>query len=236
MGGPLALALALVGLGLMVAGRRRTELPVAAFATVFFSIAALSPRQYDRNLLPLLPCLAVAAGIALSSLGAGLAGLLPKRPITTPSSPPGLAPPIIAGVLVAGLLAVALLPAAVRQATAALEPALPDTRTLAVDWVRANIPAGSTMAREGYTPQVGAQYRVHPTLYLSDVSLAEYRRLGVRYLIASESAYFRFLVPGAPAAAAGFYGELFTLPEVGRVERQPGQQGPLIRIFELPPS
>jgi hypothetical protein len=231
VGGPLVLALAIAGLGLIVARRRPAELPLAAFAVVFFAVAALTPRQYDRNLLPLLPCLAVAAAIAVSWIRPWIA-----RRLAGGSNPPGTAPSLIAGVLAAGLLCVAVGPAAVRQLSAAQQPSPPDTRTIAVDWVRANIPAGSGIAREGYTPQVGPEYRVERTLFLSDRTLADYRRLGVRFLIASDSAYFRFLVPGASPTATAFYQELFALPEVGRVERQPGQQGPLIRIFELRPT
>jgi hypothetical protein len=61
----------------------------------------------------------------------------------------------------------------------------------------------------------------------------DYRRLGVRYLIASDSAHARFLAPGASPVVAAFYTELLALPEVGRIEPGPGQQGPRIQVFEL---
>jgi predicted membrane-bound mannosyltransferase len=229
--GPIALAVAIAGLVVLLAGRRPTGVPLVGFAIGYFAIVGLTPLQFSRNLVPLLPVLAVAAGVGAAGAGTWiarhLARALPQaglraRPIVT------LAPPVI--------LAVALLLGTVALANSAWQPAALDTRTIAFDWIRTNIPAGSRIAREVYTPQLGPEYQGRALFYLNELSLADYRGLGIRFLIASESAYARFLVPGTSPPAGEFYAQLFQLPEVGRIEPGPGRQGPLIRIFELPAS
>jgi hypothetical protein len=176
----------------------------------------------------LVPFLAIAAGVALESVTAWLSRWPAGRTWLQRSSRPAFA-----ALVAAAFLALALAPGTVTVAQAARQPVAPDTRTLAIAWIHEHLPAGSSIAREVYTPQVGPEYRVQQTFYLSDLPLGEYRRLGVRYLIASESAYARFLAPGGDAAAADFYAALFTLPEIGRIVAGPGEQGPLIRVFDL---
>jgi hypothetical protein len=226
--GPLVLLAALAGIAIILAGRRPAELPIVAFVAVYFVVEALAPRQYERNLVLLLPFLAIAAGLAVATGTERLLALVGRRAAGSPSRVR-----IASAIVGATFLAVALAPGAIAQWQVAAAPTLPDTRTIAVDWIRANIPAGSAIAREVYSPQVGPEYRVQQTFYLADLAIADYRRLGIRYLIASESAYARFLAPGGSSAAAAFYAELFTLPEIGRIEPGPGRQGPRIRIFEL---
>jgi hypothetical protein len=229
--GPLILVIAVGGLALILAARRPTELPIAAFAAGYFAIVALTPRQFDRNLLPLLPYLALAASLGLTAA----AGWTARR-LAAGSPTPDPHHRLPGALLAGGVLAVALLPATVRQVAAAVQPQPPDTRTLAVEWVGSHIAAGASIVREVYTPQIGPEYRARAIFYLADQSLADYRRLGVQYLIASEAAYQRYLVPGASSPAAAFYAQLFELPEVGRIDSGPGRQGPLIRIFELAPA
>jgi len=226
--GPLVAVASLAGLLIIVAGRRSAELPIPAFAAVYFAVVALAPRQYERNLMLLVPFLAVAAGVAIGHVTDWVAGALARR---QPAA--GGSRPKFAALLATGFLVVALVPGTLALGQAVMQPIAPDTRTIAVDWIHAHLPAGSAIAREVYTPQVGAEYRVQGTFYLADHSLQEYRELGVRYLIASEAAYSRFLAPGGDPAAARFYAELFALPEIGRIERGPDEQGPLIRVFEL---
>jgi 4-amino-4-deoxy-L-arabinose transferase-like glycosyltransferase len=225
--GPLVVVAALVGLALMLADRRPAEVPIPAFVAVYFLVVALAPRQYERNLMLLVPLLAVAAGAAVAETAARTAEILRRRTSS------GETTTAAAGAVAAALLAVALIPGTVGVVQAATAPVGPDTRTIAIDWIHANIPAGSSIAREVYTPQVGPEYRVQQTFYLADLSLDEYRRRGVRYLIASESAWARFLAPGGAPEAAAFYEQLFKLPEIGRIERGPGEQGPRIQVFEL---
>ena len=227
--GPLAIAASLVGFALLAARRRPAELPLAAFAGAYFLVVALAPRQYERNLMLLVPFVAVAAGVAISGVADWAASRLAGgRPASRAGSRGALG-----AAAAAAFLAIALVPGTVAQAQAAALPVAPDTRTIAVGWIHANIPAGSSIAREVYTPQVGPEYRVEQTDYLADHALDDYRRQGVRYLVASEAAYGRFLAPDGDPATAAFYAQLFALPERGRIERGPGEQGPLIRIFDL---
>jgi hypothetical protein len=105
---------------------------------------------------------------------------------------------------------------------------------VARDWLLANVPRKSIVAREQYTPQLTPdEYRLRNHDFLWQRNWAWYREQGVRYLITSSLVYARFYEnPDAPTQDT-FYTELFGLPEVFRVDPDPDTPGPTIRIFEL---
>lgn len=107
----------------------------------------------------------------------------------------------------------------------------PDTRTAALRWIESNVPAGSSIVREAFTPQVPAdRYRASQIFQLTRKSLDDYRALGVDYLVASSYQFDRF--GGYPEIAA-MYDDILALPIVLDIRPMPGLAGPRIVIVRL---
>jgi hypothetical protein len=206
--------------------RMRVAITLPAFILAYLVAVSVPARHYERNLLPILPYLAISGGIATATL----LGWARNRRIGE------IARPRVG----TGLVAVALLACLIGPAAASAEITnamrRPETRLLARAWMLDHVPEGTTIAREVYTPQFGPrEFRVRGSYFLHQHTLDDYRSLGVRYLIASGRTYDRFVdMPGA-AKESAFYHALFALPEVFRVDPEPGRRGPTIRIFRLDP-
>jgi hypothetical protein len=63
--------------------------------------------------------------------------------------------------------------------------------------------------------------------------MAWYRQQGVRYMVASEEIDRRYVDNPATPSRSAFYHELFSMPEVFRVDAGEQRPGPTIRIFDL---
>jgi hypothetical protein len=220
---------AVVGMILILASLRRepaarVAVAIPAFIVVYAVLACLPQRYYARNLLPLMPYLAVSAGIALAALLAEV-----RR-----RSPAWRLPPASAAAAVGLAFVLSLAPST--ASSLALTSALSriDTRDVARAWMLEHVPAGTTIAREVYTPQYDiTEFTPVGSFYLHEVSLDGYRTRGARYLIASSWAYERFVDKPATPVGHAFYRELFMLPEAFRVDPAPDRQGPTIRILSL---
>lgn len=219
--------------GMVVAMRRawvepsmRVAITIPTFILVYLVVVSLPPRQYPRNLLPMLPYLAISGGIATATL----VGWVRSRSVQgTRRSRLGTA------LVPIGLAACMVLPlSASAEITSAMRN--PDTRLIARAWMLDHVPNRTRIAREVFTPQFSpTEFRLRGSYFLHQRTLEEYRALGVRYLIASGRTYDRFVdIPGAVDETA-FYRALFALPEVFRVDPGPGRRGPTIRIFRLDP-
>ncbi len=201
----------------------RREVGVLLLVPVaYWAYLSTWPARFDRNLMPVLPflCLFVAAG--WDALRTALAATLP-----------------------------ALARRGMRTAAAALlflQPALSawqlhhrwhalDTRTEAYRWIEANVPAGTTIAREEYTPQVdGRKYRVLYVQVAGTAPYSWYLRNEVDYLVLSSNIYGRFWHSRAgEAEVAAFYTFVFqSLPLAAEFVPGQGRTGPTIRIYEIP--
>jgi hypothetical protein len=206
--------------------RMRAAITIPAFILAYLVAVSLPARHYERNLLPIVPYLAIAGGIATATL----IGWARNRPVRG----------IRRSRFATGLVAIALVVCLVVPASASVEITNamrgPETRLIARTWMLDHVPEGTTIAREVYTPQFGPrEFRVRGSYFLHQHTLDDYRSLGVRYLIASGRTYDRFVdMPGA-ASESAFYHALFALPEVFRVDPEPRRRGPTIRIFRLDP-
>jgi len=116
--------------------------------------------------------------------------------------------------------------------------AQPDTRTLALQWINANVPAGSRIAREEYTPQVSAdRYRVTYAWSLAFNGYASYVSQNTDYLVVSSNVYSRALHPPYVAGRSGpaFYQFVFNrLPLEAEFAGAAERPGPTIRIYRVP--
>jgi hypothetical protein len=134
--------LAAVGLVVLLA-RSRTRaraIPVGVFALAYFYVIAAHAPVFGRYALPLLPVLSLAAAVAVLEAIALLRGVPTlRRPL------PGL---LAAGAIVA----LALWPGGSETVGWLDQFKRTDTRTLAVDWLKANAPKGTRVAVENSGP------------------------------------------------------------------------------------
>jgi 4-amino-4-deoxy-L-arabinose transferase-like glycosyltransferase len=203
---------------------RRGAVAIPVFIVVYFVLASLPARYYARNLLPLIPFLAVAGGVAVGEVveWLGRQAWLSRLP-----SRSGVA-------IVALAVAVSLAIPVPSSLAVTMDLLRPDTRDIARAWMLDNVPRETVVAREIYTPVFDDQeFTAAGRFFLHQVDLDGYRAAGARYLIASSWSYERFIdKPGTPREDA-FYKSLFALPEVFRVDAGLERNGPTIRIFRL---
>jgi 4-amino-4-deoxy-L-arabinose transferase-like glycosyltransferase len=227
LSGPLALG-AYAGLLALVISRRAVALAFAAFIGVNLVILSLPAVHYARNLLPVLPFLALGFGALCQRGWNALAWSGPRadrrRRLATNA--------LVLGVV--GALAVGSLTTLARDRQDARQVGRVDTRTVARVWMLEHIPHNTIIAREQYTPQVTpSEFRLRNRTFLWQRPLDWYCALGVRYLVTSSSAYGRFHGdPKAPIPSA-FYDRVFALPEVFRIDPGPDHPGATVRIFRL---
>jgi 4-amino-4-deoxy-L-arabinose transferase-like glycosyltransferase len=127
--GPLLL-FGVAGIVGFVASRRRLFAPVALLPLLMLLVALRSGNIADRYLLPAYPAISLVGVAGLYDISRRLAR-----------------PRVWAGVGAAAVAVACILTLAARLTTFAL----PDTRSLAYDWIAAHIPPGSRVANENYT-------------------------------------------------------------------------------------
>jgi hypothetical protein len=217
----------------IIIGRRRRDLMIPVFVVAYFVVISIPATHFERNLLPIVPYLAVAAGLLIAD---GIDRVAGKADPTRAARHGPFRGAWIAIAVAAAILVIGLAPGFARAYQEGRQLEGTDTRTLAREWLLANVPRKSIVAREQYTPQITPdEYRLRNHEFLWQRDWAWYEELDVRYLITSSLVYARFHDnPDAPAQDA-FYTELFALPEVFRADPGPDTPGPTIRIFELPP-
>jgi hypothetical protein len=111
---------------------------------------------------------------------------------------------------------------------------LPDTGTLAAQWIEAHYPPGTHFAVEFHTPVLDSErYRVTMESRIINRAVRDYRTQGVEYLIVSEMVYKRF---GPEHRQTKNYQKLFRIcPLVKEFEPVKGKlEGPAIRILQVP--
>lgn len=125
--------------------KRGTGLVVLVFALAFLTFISSLGLKWARWLIPLMPVIAMFAALGLVFLAETAAGIIGKRPLGAAF---GVTLTIALALLLGGKFFVGKTP-------------LPDTRTIARQWAVDNIPAGSRIIQEFYTPQMPvAKYRL----------------------------------------------------------------------------
>ncbi len=223
---PLAVLCAL-GLIAQVAGllresgpTRRINLGLVSVPILYFAVVSSYPSRAERNLIILLPFLCLLGADLLWRCVA-----LIRRPSVR--------------MAVFGLAALLI---AAPGITASLRNdrrlARPDTRTVALEWIEANIPRGSRIVREEYTPQVAADR--YDVIYLWSAAFRGYAWCldeRVDYLVLSSNVYGRALNPPYVVGPSGppFYQFVFSqLPLVVEIGPTATRTGPTIRIYRVP--
>ncbi len=216
-----AAPVALAGIGLALWRQRREDwllvsLPLTGY--FFFSAAKV---HFARNLLPLLPPLAVLSGLVLVLMAGWLANRLKQ---------PGWQPALT---LVLWLAAFAIcLQNSVLTDRYYLQP---DTRQQAARWIVANVPVGSRLRLEQDTPILPADKFKNATEQrpIGAHNADWYRQQGFDYLVASSTTYDE-LSATDPEAAANYRQvfEQFKLQQefTQDVKNRPG---PTIKIYQV---
>ncbi|MEA2621084.1 MAG: hypothetical protein QOC97_1857, partial [Chloroflexota bacterium] len=230
--GPVTAALAGIGLArLTVRPQPRVELTIPAFVVVTFVVVSIPPREFDRNLIPILPYLAIAAACLMADVPGGARKLAGRRSIGSADLMRRVA---IAGAALA--LVACLLPGAAAGVASGRQAVITDTRTVARDWLLANVGRQTAIARERDTPVLlPDEFRFRGRYYLSTRPLEWYRSAGTQLLVTSSDAYAQFVGNPTTPDPDAWYRALFKLPELFRVDPGPDQPGPTIRVFELAP-
>lgn len=176
-GGPaLALALAAVPLVLIRRTERRRWLPVVTFAAVFFYGLSTHTHVFGRYVMPLLPIVCLLSAAAVFEIPALVARVPPlNRPLAYRAA---IAAAIV--VLLAGPAS-----GSVRWLD---QYKRPDTRTMAVAWLRGSAPKGARVAVENSGPTYlsSAGFTVIATELLLDHDEGWYRQ-HADYLIVSSA-------------------------------------------------
>jgi hypothetical protein len=148
-----AVVLALVGLIAAVRGRWRGEVTVVGvFAIAYFGLVSVQNVHFDRNLLPVLPAVALLAGF-------GVAGVLDRLAARPRSG-------LVGASVVIGLLVVAGV-AGIRQDLGMRDRIDQPARVQARAWLATHLPVGAPIVRESYGPWLDSRQFPHVTTWTS---------------------------------------------------------------------
>ena len=174
---------AAIGIGVLARSERRPHVLILATAPVLmFAYLGSRRANYIRNLLPLLPFLAIACAMGLTATAAWFESSVAPRT---------RARAVIAGLVIAAGLAWSA------QHVVQIDRVLsrPDSRDMAAGWMAANLPAGSKVAVErehwGY-PTIPASVTASGMI-LVDEPLSYYVQNGFDYIITTSISYQAFL-------------------------------------------
>ena len=221
--GPGLSILAALGLLISVVQHRRGDLAVLSFVIAYYLLISLPPVRFDRNLLPLMPFLAVLAGRTVG----WLVDFLTAHPRQMTAHLRRISS-VAVGLAV---VAVTATPSVSRAIAYDQLFRTRDTRTIALDWIEQNIPRGATIAREQSTPQIpNSAYRVGFEWLLANKPLEWYRSAGFDYVVTSSNQFDRY--KGHEPQDA-FYRSLLAEPIVLDLRPQPGQPGPRVVVVRL---
>jgi hypothetical protein len=206
---------------------RVASLSVLSFCVAYVVLMGLPPTRFDRNLLPVLPCLAWSTGIAVETTMRWL------KLRTVSRQGPGT--DRIRQLAVVAAILCALLPALLADIRADSVLASQDTRTVAFRLAEEKLPDGARVALEWYTPQL-EWTKISSTSFnsLGSHPLAWYKSEGFNYLVVSSNMYGRYFAdPAAPASAVQTYQDIFALPLVFEVSADASHFGPTIKTYRL---
>lgn len=208
----------LAAIGLIAAGVRRTtkDWIMLSFPIVYFAAMSLSRGHFGRYLLPILPWLCIfAIDAGLRVIPTAWAWIADRIKAKLPDRSSALIGSIALGII--------LIPNLAQSIRLDWLLAQPDTRTLAKEWIEANIPEGARIAIEWpyHTPPLSNGTDVPPGstrdywidlvwgFGLADRPIEQYQTDGTQYLVSTSYIYDTPVAdPQQQAAREVFYAQL----------------------------
>ncbi len=223
------LALAAGATGLLFLGRKvRADVAwLLPFPLAYLGLMVSMGIVVERNLYPALPPLATLLGAGVWSLGRRVVEASPRHPRAARWT----AAAVLAATVAVPLWRVTRQEIALRRDS---------TRQLASSWIYHNLPHGSRILKERYTPNLkrGA-FEVGKTHWAGTYSVEELRGYDLDYVILSHAAYQRFLETERHYKEEHItiernYRDIFEHLELaGSFEPGPIRRGPLIKIYRV---
>lgn len=213
--------LAIAGAGIVLFRRRRREWLVLGYLVLFVATITMHALHWARWLIPVLPVLSLLVGVALTALAERL--FYTRRARTT---------------FIVAIVAVIVAWPAYQVVLHDIRDSKPGTRVVAREWMIDNIPPGSRIIQEPYTPPLRGtdfDYTEHILSLARMGTVDGFRDEGYEYMIVSDETYQRFYnEPDRYAEFIAFYEELFAEGEFVK-EFRPTLTlgGPTIRIYRL---
>lgn len=194
----------------------------AIFPIIYFWFVSQQTIVFARYLLPMVPFLSLLAAAAVV---AAVAAMRRTR-----------VPVRVRQVLTLALTVIAIGPPAYTAINYDANAAKTWTQGLAYDWIRRELPPGTTIRLEGsVAPRLPPEYRASYTKQLRFDSAGGYASKGIQYLVASSQSYGQYL--GAPAAYPLEYNDYQSLfaqtQEVARFMPSNQHPGPELRILKV---
>jgi 4-amino-4-deoxy-L-arabinose transferase-like glycosyltransferase len=218
-----ALVLGIAGAFGLTSPERRRLGWILVFPLVHLLLLVQLRVAVPRNLLPLVPVLAVAIGCGWVGAWRWARRGRPRR------------------VTIGAALALALAVPAWRTAREVALLTRPTTRELAAAWIAAHLPPGSLVVHEAYTPAIRSPLLSRRARFVSRLAPDVLRHPTHDYVLVASAAYGRFLHPRnleRPAYEdhAGRYREILdTFPLVHEVRPGPWRGGPVLGLYRLDP-
>ncbi len=217
--------------GLLLLGRKvRADVAwLLPFPLVYLCLMVSMSIVVERNLYPALPPLATLLGVGIWNLGRRVAELSSRHPRAARRA---------AAALVAASVALPLWRVTLQEISFRRD----STRQLASSWIYHNLPHGSRIFKERYTPNIHRKtFEVGKTRWIGSYSVEELRGYDLDYVVLSHAAYQRFLDPEHhfkpyQVIVERNYREIFERLELTRsFEPGPTRRGPLIKIYRVQP-
>jgi len=202
---------------------KRKALFLISFPLVYFIFLGAYKVHFERNIVCLVPFLALAGGYGVASVMGHSRKFVGNKYLW-----------IAACLLVAAITLTGIYGQAKRSVVYISRITLPDTRWVSKIWIEENLPAGARIAREHYTPPIDP--RKFKVTYLGLFGLIKNRLDFYDYIIASSSDYSRFLkdearYPDEAARYKGIFSAYALVKEFVADNKTIG--GPTIRIYKV---
>jgi 4-amino-4-deoxy-L-arabinose transferase-like glycosyltransferase len=218
--------LAVIGLGLGIVaigtGRERLKWTIViSFPLLYFWFGSRQPMVVGRQLLSVVPFLALLAAAAVT----GIVDRMPRS----------LVPRVWRRAIAAVLVLLAIVPASMDSLRFDRNASRIWTTEMAYRWLLANVPKESPIVIESRELVMPAPYKSSNVAQLRLQSIAEYAANRVDYLVASSQVHGPFtLEPRAYPSEYGDYARIFReTQEVARFPPSREHPGPEIRVLKL---
>lgn len=153
--------------------------PLIGFTFIYLFIVSLFQVRNDRTILPIVPFLCVFSGALCSDL---YEGMITKNRYS----------PILKNVTFI-LILMTVSYSLFQNTQVARKLVYPDGREVSANWIEQNLPSGSKIAIEAYSPYIDpSKYQIVPMTRIIDQPIEWYSNQGVKYLVFSQGMFQRY--------------------------------------------